>query len=429
MNEHSIFYYPYASFRNDQLPLLKAAALYFDKLYILDPMKASWNRIGPAAGMPELQLLEQEGILERVAPEEILAKYEDVMTDEILADMTDPAFLSQCQRKGQGRRWTLALAKVPQEIRQKYKTLDDTMRRFMWETPLRASKKLEPYEDGGNFGEHEASQRSLSAITRLSAAYDEMRGSETTYDEYRETSEGVVEYRYADYPLSLGEAIMINHALFGGLLHTGAVPITDDRFHNQILNLKIKRASHIPEIRSLLDDRMKQRQLKKNQLASKALTDLDLAVISPKIPMEQLLNYREDNKDALEEARQELGLIAREIESQPWSKEFGDELETKTLPKIQRILNDGKRARNAWLKSKRGRLGLKAAGLAAGAATAILAIFAAPLTPVALAAAGLGLATGTVIPGAEWLFDWREGRETRKLNGLHYLLRTSNRRL
>ncbi|NIP23698.1 MAG: hypothetical protein GWN67_06305 [Phycisphaerae bacterium] len=40
MNEHSIFYYPYASFRDDQVPLLKAVALYFDKLYILDPFKA-----------------------------------------------------------------------------------------------------------------------------------------------------------------------------------------------------------------------------------------------------------------------------------------------------------------------------------------------------------------------------------------------------
>ncbi len=46
MTEHSIFYYPYASFKEKQVPLLKAAALYFDKLYILDPTKASWDLIG-----------------------------------------------------------------------------------------------------------------------------------------------------------------------------------------------------------------------------------------------------------------------------------------------------------------------------------------------------------------------------------------------
>ena len=42
MTEHNLFYYPYASFTNAQLPLLKVAALYFYKLVILDPASASW---------------------------------------------------------------------------------------------------------------------------------------------------------------------------------------------------------------------------------------------------------------------------------------------------------------------------------------------------------------------------------------------------
>jgi hypothetical protein len=46
MTEHNRFYYPYASFTNAQLPLLKVAALYFDKLVILDPVGASWATIG-----------------------------------------------------------------------------------------------------------------------------------------------------------------------------------------------------------------------------------------------------------------------------------------------------------------------------------------------------------------------------------------------
>lgn len=36
MSDHSIFYYPYASFTEKQSTLLEVAALYFDKLYILD---------------------------------------------------------------------------------------------------------------------------------------------------------------------------------------------------------------------------------------------------------------------------------------------------------------------------------------------------------------------------------------------------------
>jgi hypothetical protein len=46
VTEYSLFNYSYASFTNAQLPLLKVAALYFDKLYILDPVGASWDTIG-----------------------------------------------------------------------------------------------------------------------------------------------------------------------------------------------------------------------------------------------------------------------------------------------------------------------------------------------------------------------------------------------
>ena len=46
MTDHNLFYYPYASFSNVQLPLLKVRALYFDKLVLLDPVGASWTTIG-----------------------------------------------------------------------------------------------------------------------------------------------------------------------------------------------------------------------------------------------------------------------------------------------------------------------------------------------------------------------------------------------
>ena len=46
MTEHNPFHYPYASFTNTQLPLLKVAAFYFDKLYIPDLVGASWDTIG-----------------------------------------------------------------------------------------------------------------------------------------------------------------------------------------------------------------------------------------------------------------------------------------------------------------------------------------------------------------------------------------------
>ncbi len=38
MTDYSLFYYPYASFNDAQLPLLKVVALWFNKLVILDPV-------------------------------------------------------------------------------------------------------------------------------------------------------------------------------------------------------------------------------------------------------------------------------------------------------------------------------------------------------------------------------------------------------
>ena len=44
MSEHNLFYYPYASLTNAQVASLKAAALYFDHHYLLDPEKGQRRR-------------------------------------------------------------------------------------------------------------------------------------------------------------------------------------------------------------------------------------------------------------------------------------------------------------------------------------------------------------------------------------------------
>jgi hypothetical protein len=56
MNPHTVFYYPYGSFQDRQTPLLKAAALYLDKLYILDPEKASSGTIGAVEVADDVRL-------------------------------------------------------------------------------------------------------------------------------------------------------------------------------------------------------------------------------------------------------------------------------------------------------------------------------------------------------------------------------------
>jgi hypothetical protein len=149
---------------------------------------------------------------------------------------------------------------------------------------------------------------------------------------------------------------------------------------------------------------------------------LDLMEIFSILLPGMLLPCRQKHNDALQRAREKLGWMARRIETEPWSDEFTKELEHKAIPNIADVLIEPSKVRDEWLKSGRGRSVLKAAGVAVGTAAAVLAFFPTPLTRIALATVGLGLASGTAIPGLEWLLDWRDGRKTGQVTGLHYLL-------
>lgn len=378
MSEHSVFYYPYATLGSQQSPLLKAAALYFDKLFILDPLKASWATIGPGKREPDLRLLESEGILQRIAPEEVLLRNDKTIGDAIERDIADPEFRKLCAEKEQGW-WTLALAKVPQAIRDdpKFQPLDQAMRDLMT---------------------------------------DVGKGSGTRYvegirDKYRESGAGAVEYRYADYPFMVGEAIMLNHALVGSLLHSDAVPLTDDPLHSRILNYKLQKAREIPEIRDVLENRLKEQRFAGMSAAAQALTDLQLGVIPQDLSIERVLEYRRKHGEELRLARDKLAWMAREIGQEPWTKAFDDEVQHKLIPALHAQMEPAKSSWSSWLK---------AAGIAVGGASVALGVFGNPLTSVAVGVAALTVGKDVGIGGLEWYLDWKSGKSQ---NGLHYLLK------
>jgi hypothetical protein len=406
------------------LPLLKVAALWFDKLIILDPVGASWDTIGvDEVARHAVWQLKDAGILEIVTPAAVLAKYEALITEAIHHDMADREFLHLCdaQSKTTGKQcWTLSLAKVPQDLQ-----TDQTMRHLM-KLPgdfLRSQAEAEGLID--EYVEYDETDTD-AILEQAQRLRDQSRPYEVpVYDENPEGYDGNgVEYRYANFPLALGEAIMMNHALFGGLLHAGATPITDDPFHSRALSLKLGRAVRDPVVEKARAERARQQKL--DLLAATALMDreLSLPVLSHGLPLAEVLEYRQRHDADLRQARDKLGWMARRIEAEPWTREFVDELEHKTIPELAKELDEARRARDSWLESKRGRLALSATGLAVGAASAVLSVFAAPLTPVALATAGLGLVSGTAIPGAGWLLDWWDGKKSAQENGLHYLLKT-----
>lgn len=413
MNPHTIFYYPYCAFRDGDAPLLKAVALYFDKLYVLDPEKASGGTIGTGAAAKDVKLLEEKPhcILERVAPEDVLKEYEADIETAVRADMEDEEFLDICERFCGAPLWQLALAKIPAAIRNapEYQPLDRPMQRLMRDTARDLTRGLE-YREG--YGE---------------AIYEALYSLDAAPSAYLETGANIIEYRYADYPLPLGESIMVNHALFAGLRHSGATPLTDDPFHGRVLEHKIKRARELPQMRDMMADRANERRLRGDLLAMAALRDtqLDLPAMSTKLPLEEILEYRDDRGDELREAREKLGWLARQIEATPWSEEFADEVERKTIPEIREKLRESEKARNDWLKSRRKRLILQSIGLTASAAanTVSLVLSPTPLLPVAVVVSALGLVGSAAIPALQVVEDLRTGNKAGTENGLHYLLK------
>lgn len=167
MTEHSLFYYPYASFTNAQLPLLKVAALYFDKLIILDPVGARWATIGAEhIARDAVRQLRHAGILEIVTPATVLAKYEQPIAEAIRRDMGDHKFLDlyEAQSRASGKqRWTLPLAKVPQDVQ-----TDQAMRHLMGDFAREVARETVQYRERarGNPG-----------------VYDEYAESGQAYDE------------------------------------------------------------------------------------------------------------------------------------------------------------------------------------------------------------------------------------------------------
>ncbi|WP_238354397.1 hypothetical protein [Fulvivirga marina] len=380
MEPLSIYYYPYANFGKEQLQLLKVAALYFDKLYILDPSKANWSGIGQPDYERDVRTLESEGIIERISPEDVLHKYENLIQYSIEQDLKDQGFREICDHYSLGK-WTLAIAKIPKELRDlpDYQPVDQSMRNLM--------SSVE-----GSYGE----------------TFD---GTIPVYDEYREVQEGVREYRYADMPFAVGEAIMMNHALVGSLLHTSAVPITDDPVHSQILNYKIEQSKKIPQIRDIILDRHAQQSHAHASMAVQTLSDFQFEPIPQEMNIDDILKHREKYKGELNVLRDRLGKMAREINCQPWTKEFDDEVFHKLIPEVNKALEPTKAAWKSHLKTT---------GLLLGGASIVLSLFGAPLTPIALGIAGVSLVKDVGLGGFEILKDWQTGK---KQNGFHYLIK------
>jgi hypothetical protein len=385
MSRNRIFYYPHSAFEDDQRRVLQAAAFYFDELYVLDPeSRGSRSQQGIS---DDVALLEQERILHRVNPRDILAQYEPEITAAVREDLQDPAFVEAC-RTYPGPKWRIALEKVPDPVRRDFLGLGvdwvTGQFRYLDNGPVHLVDSWQP-------------------PTR------------------REPQDPV----YMEIAVPLAASVLLNHALFGGLLRTGATPLTDRPLQNTLLNIKIKRARNIPTLRVLLDEPERQRQVRADLFAMQALQDslLNLPAMNPAVRMPEILEFRQEHKDELAQAREALGWMARRIEQEAWTPDFAQWVEHNGIPDVHDKLEEVQKARDAWLR-KRNALLAKTAGIAAavGAATIGLAMTAPPLAPLALASGVVGLAKEGVIPAIELIQEWRGARQEASENALSYFL-------
>ena len=437
MTQHSLFYYPYAQFDDAQTPLLKFAALYFDKLVLLDPREASSQTIGvghEAAAAIDAIEARLPDLLGVIKPADVIDKHSGILSKSIFDDLNDPVFLELCeqhiQRTGM-QHWTLALAKLPTNYEQ-----DQRLRAFLWEHSRKIAERTLSSPTLRDAAEHRAAITAIGGNDTPSgpspedrtlndlATYVEMTAGadEATYIETDPA--GTTEYRYVSAPLSFGASIMINHAIYGSLFHANALPITDDPFHAKLLAYKLTRERATPEVQDLLQDRAKAADLKASALAAAAFQDRDieLPALHPAVPMDEVLDHREKYGDALERARTALAWVAREIESRPWTEAFEDELDRETLPEVNKELEDARKAVTDWGTSDKARLAVKAVGIGAATTAAVLSLVAVAATPFAIAAAGAAAVSGAAVPAADFILDWRKAKGEAAENGLHYLV-------
>jgi len=272
-------YYPYTSVLS--LEGLKAMALYFEKIYIINPFHA---RIGDSnrPNNAEMSILEDRGVVKYIPPAELLYTYESTIAEAIKEDLADPRFRSIC-RSAESKYWVIYESKIPRKLRS---TMEKQSMKIHKEFHL--PKKTELH-----------GERSMLL------------------------------------PIDLGESIMINHALCATDKFS-LTPITDDNLHHELLTLKL-RASRSKFPKKLLVDYGFVKDIKIDLAAFDVLSES--VPMLYRASMIDILEFRDKNKEALNRFKTEMGRVITDVENNFWDEDFYkrviDMIDTKVRPSLQ----------------------------------------------------------------------------------------------
>jgi hypothetical protein len=136
------------------------------------------------------------------------------------------------------------------------------------------------------------------------------------------------------------------------------------------------------------------------------------------LPIYEIWDFREKNKDELEHARRRINQLSRSIKEKPLSDDFENELSAQ-VGKIYNEMQALENTRNGWINSRK--IKLAGTGLSTiGAALSFLLSASPVAVPLMLIAGAFSLVGEAVFPVLETLF---ERQESKAENRLHYFVR------
>ncbi len=343
MKKFSALYYPYASIRN--LETLKKLMLYFDEIHIINPWMAfsEQSRNRKTGGdisekidnfKRELNPLHDQGILKFVDPAKIVDKYDSLITHSVIQDLSDENFVDLC-RDHSRENWELCAVKLPHRSDTKFRNLLVNLSSLVettspsYHTSERRIEEIPYIRERVREGPYPYSEEKMRELHSRHVELDERKLHRLqVYNEYRMVS----------LPFSIGESIMISHALCSSYEYN-LTPFTDEAIHHEILKTRYSRVSNNDFLKKILADYGYIKDTKTNLAAINIINETLPSFEN--IPFQNVLDFRDDHKEDLSRFKTHLGILTGKLESNIWDNDFEanirDIVDQEITPSIQDI--------------------------------------------------------------------------------------------
>jgi hypothetical protein len=319
-------YYPYTRVKSEES--LKAMILYFDKIYVISPNEAS-------AGFDEnsdFDILQSNGLIDSISPSELIQQYDRLLTKSVLGDLTDHSFLqlsSIARYKTSQKQWEIYSEKVPSSL------ADRLLRKYFVDIPnFYSGEQIAHFMREGPHREIEGTNLRELIKARHEIYAERTAHAEKLDNEYRE-------FRHVTLPFEVGESLMINHAICAASRYA-LTPITDSEVHHRFLMLKLtggrlRNGEQNPLLASILKDYGYIKDIKTDLTAQSIIKETVPTLTNATV--EELLEFRDENKESLRVFQVELGKLSSEIQTNFWDEEFKkqiiDIIDSKIKPSIE----------------------------------------------------------------------------------------------